>query len=85
MTSRTKDNFNSSNKQVYKYNIIKKPSEKLQPLALLNSIQINADSLNGKIDEYYHLSIKYNAKKTLHRIQFTIIDDEPQEEVKVDE
>ena len=55
MTSKTKGNFNSGNKQVYKYNIVKKPSETIEPLSLLNSIKMNADSLNGRIEEYYHL------------------------------
>ncbi len=82
MTSKTKGNFNSGNKQVYKYNIVKKPSETIEPLSLLNSIKMNADSLNGRIEEYYYLIIKLDNKRTLHRLQFTIKDEE---EIKVDE
>ncbi len=82
MTSKTKGNFNSDNKQVYKYNIVKKPSKTIEPLSLLNSILINADSLNGRIEEYYYLVIKLDHKRTLHRLQFTIKDEE---EVKVNE
>ena len=85
MTSKTKDNFNESNKKVYKYNVVKKPSVKIIPLDILNSIQMGADSLNGKIDEIYYIEQKLDAKRTIHRFKFTIIDDEPQEEVKEDE
>ena len=75
MTSKTKSNFNQSNKQVYKYNIIKKPTEKFDHLTLLNSIKIDSNSLNGKIDEYYHIAIKFDRKRILHKYQFTIIND----------
>ena len=84
MASRTKDIFNQSEKQVYKYNVVKKPTITINPLDILNSIQMNTDSLNGRIDEYYHLIIRLDAKRTLHRIQFTV-NDIIEEEVKVDE
>ena len=72
MTSKTKAQFNQSNKEVYKYNILKKPTEKLNPLEILNSIQMNADSLNDKIDEYYHVKIPLDKSRALHRIKFTL-------------
>lgn len=72
MTSKTKSLFNKDNDQVYKYNIVKKPSEEINVLELLNSIQKGSETLNGKIKEYYHQKVLLDAKRTIHRIQFTI-------------
>ena len=72
MTSKTKAQFNQSNKEVYKYNFLRKPTENVNPLEMLNSIQKDADSLNDKIDEYYHVKIPLDHKRALHRIKFTI-------------
>ena len=72
MTEKTKDTFNLANKQVYKYNIVKKMNEKIDKMALLNSIQINADTLNGQIDEFYYISKRLSPRLTIHQFQFTI-------------
>jgi len=72
MTEKTKETFNIANKEVYKYNIVKKRNEKIDKMAVLNSIQINADSLNGKIDEFYYISKRLSPRITIHQFQFTI-------------
>ena len=72
MSKKTLKKFNLAKKQVYKYNIIRKPEKKLDVLELLNSIQMNDDSLNGKIDEYLHGKQNVDKKRLLHKIQFTI-------------
>lgn len=72
MTEKTKTTFNSAEKQVYKYNIVKNPKENINYITLLNSIQKNGDTLNGKIDEYYCVKIPLDTKRALHKIQFTI-------------
>ena len=82
MTSKTKTTFNLNKKQVYKYNIVKIPTKKIDHLNILNSIQLNTTILNDRIDEYYYVEVKLDRKRTIHRFQFTI---KEEEEVKVDE
>jgi len=72
MISKNKDNFNLSNKTVYKYNIVKNKKSIINKEDILNSLKKDDMDLNGKIDEYYHSVILLDFQRNIHKFEFTI-------------
>jgi len=71
MISKTKDQFNLNNKQVYKYNIVKHKNIIINHEEILNNLNKNSNDLNGKIDEYFYYKIPLD-NRILHRFQFIL-------------
>ena len=75
MTEKTKSTFNLSNKEFYKYRkVYKGRVSDVNHLETLNSIQLNSESLNGKIDEYYPKKIILGPGIFIMEYCFTIND-----------
>lgn len=76
MTEKSKESFNLSKKEVYKYRKVYKGRIKnsINHLEILNSLYIKNKHLNGKIDEFYVNITKLTSGLVVHNYQFTIND-----------
>lgn len=69
---KNKEDFNLSNKKIYKYNIILKSNDPFNPVEILDSINIDNEKIENKIEEFFYYIIKFDRKRYLYKFQFIL-------------